>query len=66
MKEDAGMLSRITEAARELGCSPDHIRRMVKNGQWPYYRIGPKALRIDPEEIKTLGRMIAQGERKEK
>lgn len=57
------MLSRIAEAARELGCSPDHARRMIKSGRWPYYRIGPKAMRIDPEEIKNLGRMIAQGER---
>ncbi|MBU1209265.1 MAG: helix-turn-helix domain-containing protein [Proteobacteria bacterium] len=58
------MLATISTAARELGCSPDHIRRMIKRGRWPYYRLGKKALRVDPEEIRALGRLIAEGEKK--
>ncbi len=57
------MLATIRAGALELGCSPEHIRRMIRNGRWPYYRLGPKAIRIDPEEIKGLGRLIAQGEK---
>ena len=57
------MLARISAAATELGCSTDHIRRMIKNGRWPWYRLGLKAIRVDPEEIKALGRVIAQAEK---
>ncbi len=57
------MLATISAGARELGCSPEHIRRMIRMGRWPYYRLGPKAIRIDPEEIKGLGRLIAEGEK---
>jgi|GEM_PF-3392130 excisionase family DNA binding protein len=57
------MLATINAAARELGCSPDHVRRMIKAGRWPYYRMGLRAIRLDPEEIKGLGRLIAQGEK---
>jgi excisionase family DNA binding protein len=57
------MLATISAGSRELGCSADHIRRMIKRGRWPYYRLGPKAIRIDPEEIKKLGRLIAEREK---
>ena len=62
-QEVEGMLTTIAGVARELGCSPDHVRRMIRSGRWPYFRIGPKAMRVDPEEIKNLGRLIAQGEK---
>ena len=52
----------IREAARALGVSADTIRRRIKGGQWPYYPLGPKAIRLDNEEIKSLGRIIAEGE----
>jgi excisionase family DNA binding protein len=57
------MLKTVSAAARELGVSGEHVRRMVKNGRWPFYRLGPKAMRIDPDEIRALGRLIAQGEK---
>jgi excisionase family DNA binding protein len=57
------MLATISAAARELGCSPDHVRRMIRGGWYPYYRIGPKAIRVDPEELRNLGRLIAQSEK---
>lgn len=57
------MLATISVAARELGCSGEHIRRMIRSRRWPYYRLGPKAIRIDPDEIKNLGRLIAEGEK---
>jgi len=60
------MLASISAAARELGCSPDHVRRMIRSGRWPYYRLGLKAMRVDPEEIKSLGRLISEAERQGK
>lgn len=57
------MLKTISAAARELGVSGEHIRRMVKRGRWPFYRLGPKAMRVDPDEIKNLGRLVAEGEK---
>ncbi len=58
------MLMRVAEAARELGVSIEHIRHMIRSGKWPFYSLGPKAPRIDPEEIKTLGRLTAEAEKK--
>jgi excisionase family DNA binding protein len=56
------MLISLTEASRELGVSTKHIRDMVKLGKWPAYRVGVKALRIDPQEIRDLARLISQAE----
>jgi len=55
-------LVRISEASRSLGCSEKHVRTMIRAGQWPYYKLGKKGLRVDVEEIKSLGRLIAEGE----
>ena len=57
------MLKSITRAAQDLGVSPDHCRRMIRAGRWPSYKLGPKAIRLDPEEIKGLWKLIAEGER---
>jgi excisionase family DNA binding protein len=60
------MLMRVVDAAKELGVSTEHIRHMIRSGRWPFYSLGPKATRIDPEEIKALGRlMIYTGEEKQ-
>ncbi len=53
----------LSQGARELGCSVEHARRQVRAGRWPAYKLGPKALRIDPEEIRALGKRIHEGER---
>lgn len=58
------MLMRVIDAAKELGVSTEHIRRMIRSGKWPVYSLGPKATRIDVEEIKTLGRLTAEAEKK--
>ncbi len=50
------MLVSVTQGAKELGISVEHIRRQIRAGRWPYYKLGPKATRIDPDEIKALGR----------
>jgi hypothetical protein len=30
---------------------------MIKRGEWPVYKLGPGAIRIDPEEIRALTRV---------
>ena len=57
------MLTSLTQGAKELGVSVEHIRRMVRAGRWPAYKLGPKATRIDPDEIRALGKLIYEGER---
>lgn len=57
------MLVTISAAARELGVSPEHVRRKIRNGEWPSYRFGIRATRIDVEEIKHLGHLIAESKR---
>ena len=55
------MLVSITQGAKELGVSVEHVRHQIRTGRWPFYKLGPKATRVDVEEIKALGRLIAQG-----
>ncbi len=57
------MLVSIAAASKELGLSTQYIRRMVKLGTWPVYRLGPKATRLDLDEIKRLGRLLALARR---
>ncbi len=56
------MLMSVTDATKELGVSSEHIRRMIRSGKWPAYSLGPKATRIDPDEIKALGKLIARAD----
>ena len=48
------MLKSVVKAAKELGVSVEHIRRMLRAKRWPFYRLGPKATRVDVEEVKRL------------
>jgi excisionase family DNA binding protein len=56
-------LMSLTAASKELGVSTEHIRRMIKAGKWPVYHLGPKATRIDVDEIKKLGRLFADSKK---
>jgi len=53
----------INQTARELGLSGAHVRKMVKHGLWPSYSLGKKAIRLDVEEIRRLGRLIADSKK---
>lgn len=46
----------IQEAAKALKVSDRHVRRMIAEGKYPFYRIGNRAVRLDLEEIKTASR----------
>jgi excisionase family DNA binding protein len=60
------MLLNVVQAARALGVSVESVRRRIKSGEWPCYRLGPKSTRIDPAEIMRLGRMVTAIEREQK
>jgi excisionase family DNA binding protein len=53
------MLVSIQEAAKELKVSDRHVRRMIAEGKYPFYRIGNRAVRLDVEEIKSASRILA-------
>jgi excisionase family DNA binding protein len=53
------MLISIQEAAKALNVSDRHVRRMIAEGKYPFYRIGNRAVRLDLEEIKSTSRTLA-------
>ncbi len=55
------MLQSIHETSKAFKLSERHVRRMISEGRWPFYRLGRRAIRIDVDEIKSLGRLIAEG-----
>ena len=48
----------LNEAALYYGCSPRTIRRMVAAGQVAGYRITPRLLRVDLDELDRSGERI--------
>lgn len=49
------MLLTIEETAEELKVSDRHVRRMISLHRWPHYRLGPKTIRLDLQEILATG-----------
>lgn len=39
------------EVAERCGTTDEHIRRLARDQRIPHYRIGPRLLRFDPDEI---------------
>ncbi|MGH7825370.1 MAG: excisionase family DNA-binding protein [Candidatus Binatia bacterium] len=50
------MLVSIREAAKALSVSDRHVRRMIAEGKFPFYRVGDRAVRLDLDEIKSASR----------
>lgn len=46
------------DAAEYLGCHTRTIRRMVAEGTLPAYRLGPRMMRIDLNDLDDLMRRI--------
>ena len=55
------MLVSVTQGAKELGVSEEHIRRLIRAQKLPVYELGPKATRLDVQEIRTLLKREAAG-----
>jgi excisionase family DNA binding protein len=48
----------VTEAAASQGVSPKTIRNWITTGHLTGYRVGPKLIRIDLDELDALARPI--------
>ena len=42
----------LKQAARVFAVSESHMRRMVACERFPFYRLGHRLIRVDPEEIR--------------
>ncbi len=58
------MMVSISQGSKIFGVCTKTIYHKIRAGVWPSYRLGPKALRIDVEEIKNLTRLSALAEKK--
>jgi len=56
------MLLTVEQAAKELNCSTENLRRQIRLGLLPCYRIGPRTTRLDVAEVKALARKQAKAE----
>jgi excisionase family DNA binding protein len=41
----------IADAARMLNCSTKTVRRLIAAGRLTGYRVGPRLIRLDPDEV---------------
>lgn len=48
----------LATAAEYLSVTPKTIRRMISRGELTGYRIGPRTLRVDLNEVQALARPI--------
>jgi excisionase family DNA binding protein len=48
----------VNDAAEVLGCNPKTIRRYISDGRLTGYRVGPRLVRIDLNEVDSLLRPI--------
>ena len=48
----------IAEAAEYTNVHPSTLRRRIADGQLPAYRVGPKLLKVDIEDVEALIRPV--------
>lgn len=51
-------LAPIAEAAAVIDCHPRTIRRRIADGSLAAYRVGPRMLRVDLDEVDQLMRPV--------
>ncbi len=47
------------QAAKILQLNPETVKRRIRSGEWPYYKLGERALRLDIQEILYLVKVEA-------
>ena len=55
----------VAEGARRYNCSERTIRRWISAGLLPGYRVGPRMIRVDLDELGHLARPITAPSRPE-
>lgn len=48
----------VAEAAKRAGVHPMTIRRWIATGELPAYRLGPRLLKVDPEDVDASARPV--------
>ena len=48
----------IAEAAKYANVHPSTLRRRIADGQLPAYRVGPKLLKVDLDDVEALIRPV--------
>ena len=54
------LLKTVSEAAEQLNCTPENLRRLIREGLIPSFKIGPRTQRIDVDELLKLSRREAR------
>jgi excisionase family DNA binding protein len=48
----------VGDAAARVGVSTKTVRRWIASGQLPGYRMGPRLLRVDPDDVDRMLTLI--------
>lgn len=54
------MFTRIADAAKALSISERFIRQLIAEKRIPFYRLSPRTLRVDLDEVRNYMRLIAE------
>ena len=55
------MFTPIADAAKALNVSERFLRQLIADNQIPFYRLSPRTLRVDLNELRDFMRLIAEG-----
>ncbi len=55
------MMIPIAQAAKELSLSQRFLRQLIAENRIPFYRLSPRTLRVDLDELRDYMRLIAEG-----
>ena len=50
----------IQQVADILQCEHKAVRAMISRGELKAYRYGPRMIRINPEDLKAMGTLVAE------
>jgi len=59
------MLQRISVAAKALSVSERFLRQLIAERRIPFYRLSPRTLRVDLDELRNYMRLVAEDRPKE-
>jgi len=54
------MFTRIADAAKALGVSERFLRQLIAQNRIPFYRLSPRTLRVDLDELRQYMRDLAE------
>ena len=58
------VFTRIADAAKALSVSERFLRQLIAENRIPFYRLSPRTLRVDLNELRDHMRLMAEGQTK--